>query len=74
MNELKKLATEYFALQDKCDGTASTFAALYPQANDLKKRVENFRNRAKSREVRYFALKLYDDVSNMETRFWRYTW
>lgn len=73
MNELKKLVTEYFALEGKCDGTAKTFAALHPLANDLAKRVKDLQRKAKSREVRYFASKLYQDVSNMEIRFWKYT-
>ncbi len=74
MNELKKLAAEYFLLEDKCDGTAATFAALYPLAKDLAKRVKGLQRRAKSRETRYFASKLHQDVSDMETCFWKYTW
>jgi len=74
MSELKKLASEYFLLEDKCDGTAETFATLHPYVKDLEKRVEDFRRRARSRETRYFASKLYQDVSDMEIRFWKYTW
>lgn len=73
MNELRKLAAEYFALEGKCDGTAKTFADLYPLANDLAKRVQDLQRKARSREVRYFASKLRQDVSDMETRFWKYT-
>ncbi len=73
MNELKKLVAEYFVLEGKCDGTAETFAALHPLAKDLVERVKNLQRKAKSREVRYFAFKLYQDVSDMEIRFWKYT-
>jgi len=73
MNELKKLASEYFLLKSKCDGTAKTFASLHPLAKDLEKRVKDFQHRAKSREVRYFASKLYQDISDMEIHFWKYT-
>lgn len=73
MNELKKLAAEYFELEARCDGTAETFVALHPLATDLEKRVKKLYSNARSREVRYFALKLYSDVSDMETRFWKYT-
>ena len=73
MNELKKLVAEYLALEGKCDGTAETFAALHPLADDLTKRVKGLQCKARSREVRYFAEKLYQDVSDMEIRFWKYT-
>lgn len=73
MNELKKLVTEYFALEGKCDGTAETFATLHPLAQDLAKRVKDLQRKTKSREVRYFTAKLYQDVSDMEIRFWKYT-
>lgn len=73
MDKLKKLTAEYFALEDKCDGTAETFAALHPLAKDLAKRAKDFQRNAKSQEVRYFASKLCQDVSDMELRFWKYT-
>lgn len=73
MNELKKLVTEYFALEGKCDGTTETFAALHPLAQDLAKRIKDLQRKTKSREVRYFTAKLYQDVSDMEIRFWKYT-
>lgn len=73
MNELKKLVAEYFTLKGKCDGTAETFAALHPLAKDLAKRAEDLWHKARSRDVRYFAFKLYQDVSDMEARFWKYT-
>ena len=73
MNELKKLVAEYFTLKGKCDGTAETFASLYPLAKDLAKRAEYLWRKARSRDVRYFAFKLYEDVSDMEARFWKYT-
>lgn len=73
MDELKKLVAEYYALIGKCDGTAKTFAALHPLADDLAKRTKDLQRKAKSREVRYFASKLYQDVSDMEIRFWKYT-
>ena len=73
MNELKKLVTEYFALEGKCDGTAKTFTALHPLVKDLAERVKDLQRKAKSREVRYFASKLYQDVSDMEICFWKYT-
>ncbi|KAB4605891.1 hypothetical protein GMD88_10680 [Pseudoflavonifractor sp. BIOML-A6] len=73
MNELKKLASEYFMLEDKCDGTAKTFAALHPLAEDLAKRVEDLQRKVRSRETRYFTLKLYQDIRDMERRFWKYT-
>ena len=73
MDKLKQLTIEYFALEGKCDGTAETFAALHPLARDLAERVKDLQHKAKSREVRYFALKLYQDVSDMEIRFWKYT-
>ena len=73
MKELKKLTAEYFALEGKCDGTAKTFADLYPLVNDLANRVKDLKCKARSREARYFASKLYQDVSEMEIRFWKYT-
>lgn len=73
MNELKKLIAEYFALEGKCDGTTKTFAVLHPLAKDLAKRVKNLQCKGRSREVRYLASKLYQDVSDMEIRFWKYT-
>ena len=73
MNELKKLTAEYFELEGKCDGSSETFAALYPLAKDLAERVRELQCKARSREVRYFASKLYLDVSDMEIRFWKYT-
>lgn len=73
MNELKKLVAEYFTLKGKCDGTAETFAALHPLAKDLAKRAEDLWRKAMGRDVRYFAFKLYQDVSDMKTRFWKYT-
>ena len=73
MNELKKLAAEFFELQNKCDGTPETCARLYPLARKLLERVKNLELRSRSREVRYFAFKLHQDVSDMETRFWKYT-
>lgn len=74
MNELRKLTAEYFSIEDKCDGTAETFAALHGSARDLELRVKAFCEKTRSREVRYLARKLYEDVSAMETRFWKYTW
>lgn len=73
MNELKKLATEYFAIENQCDGTAETFKKLHPLVVNLQKRVKDFQSKARSREVRYFASKLYQDVSDMELRFWKFT-
>lgn len=73
MDKLKQLTVEYFALEGKCDGTADTFAALHPLAKDLAERVKDLQHKARSREVRYFASKLYQDVSDMEIRFWKYT-
>lgn len=73
MDKLKQLTVEYFALESKCDGTADTFAALHPLVKDLAERVKDLQHKAKSREVRYFASKLYQDVSDMEIRFWKYT-
>lgn len=73
MDKLKQLTVEYFALEGKCDGTTETFAALHPLAKDLAERVKDLQHKAKSREVRYFAFKLYQDVSDMEIRFWKYT-
>lgn len=73
MNELKKLTTEYFEIKSKCDGTAETFAELYPVVKCLLSRVNNLMIKSRSREVRYFALKLCQDLEEMETRFWKYT-
>lgn len=73
MDELKKLTTEYFAIQSKCDGRSETFDALHPLAKDLAARVKNLVDKSRSKEVRYFARKLYEDVSDMEIRFWKYT-
>lgn len=73
MDKLRKLTAEYFALVARCDGKAEIFAALHPLAKDLEKRVTDFQRKAKSQEVRYFAGKLRQDVSDMELRFWKYT-
>lgn len=73
MNTLRELVAEYFALEAKCDGKAETFAALHPLAKDLERRVADFQRKTKSRELRYYAGKLRQDVSDMELRFWKYT-
>lgn len=73
MNELKKIASEYLSLEDKCDGTAETFASLHYLAADLGKRAKALERKARSREVRYFASKLCQDIEEMENRFWKYT-
>ena len=74
MNELRKLTAEYFAIEDKLDGKPETFAALHPKARDLELRVKEFIKKSRSREVRYLARKLQEDVSNLEIRLWKYTW
>ena len=73
MNELKKLAAEFFSIENQCDGTAETFKALHPLVANLEKRVKDYQLKAKSREARYFALKLYRDVEEMERRLWKFT-
>ena len=73
MDKLKKLTKEYLKLNNKCNGTRETFAALHPLAADLANRVKDLQRSARSQEVRYLAFKLYQDVSDMELRFWKYT-
>lgn len=73
MDKLKKLTEEYLKLRDKCDGTSETFAALQPLAADLANRIKDLQFSARSREVRYLASKLYQDVSDMELRLWKHT-